>query len=954
MRLLKFSSALLTAALLLVLAGCSTSSRTAGAAGKDTKAGFDIPYEKYTLSNGLDVILHKDASDPLVAVAVLFHVGSNREVPGRTGFAHFFEHMLFQNSENVGKGRFFKVINELGGDFNGGTSNDYTVYYEVVPKDALEKILWMESDRMGFLINTVTVPVLENEKEVVKNEKRQRVDNVPYGHTGYVIDKTLYPPDHPYNWQVIGSLEDLQAATIEDVKEFYDKWYGPNNATIVIAGDIDPAQTKKWIERYFAEIPAKPKAETLQPRPGKLSSTIRLMHEDNFAQAPEMRMVWPAVEDGHPDSYALQYLGQLLYDGKRAPLYKELVENRKVASAPRAFFRGREIAGEFSVIVRANAGSDLDQAYEGTMAALDYFEQNEIDDKDMERIKNSLETSFYNGLSSVFSKAFQLAAANEFSGGPDALKDEIAKTLAVSKADVKRVYNQYIKGKPHIVTSFVPKGKPELAVANSAKAEVVEEPIVPGAEAPPLPEDDIEFERTPSKIDRSVEPPFGEPPVIKIPDIWSTELSNKLEVYGIENSELPLVNFSLRIKGGMTQEDPAKIGVASLLSELMMEGTKNKTPEELQDAIGQLGASINMGAGAEFMSLSGNSLARNFDAVMALTTEILLEPRWDEKEFDRIKTGALNRIRQQAGQPNAISGNVFNRLMYGQANILSNSPLGNLESVERITIADLKAYYERYISPNLAALHVVGAVKPAQVTAALTTLEQNWANKNVALRNVPGARPVAKPVIYFVDMPGAKQSVIRLGAPLLKGNHPDFFPATVVNDRLGSGSSGRLFQRLREERGYTYGANSAMPRRINQSFFTAFSSVRTNVTKESVELFREILAGYKDEYSQEDLDITRNAQIRSNALAFETLGNKMNLLLNMSTFDLPADYIKQEEKQLLAMTLDQAKGIIGQYLDPNKMFYLIVGDAETQVPLLRELGLADVIMLDREGNPVNE
>lgn len=245
MRLLKFSSALLTAALLLAIAGCSTSSRTGAAAGKNTKGGFDIPYEKYTLSNGLDVILHKDASDPLVAVAVLFHVGSNREVPGRTGFAHFFEHMLFQNSENVGKGRFFKVINELGGDFNGGTSNDYTVYYEVVPKDALEKILWMESDRMGFLINTVTVPVLENEKEVVKNEKRQRVDNVPYGHTGYVLDKTLYPTGHPYNWQVIGSLEDLQAATIEDVKEFYEKWYGPNNATIVIAGDIDPAQTKK-------------------------------------------------------------------------------------------------------------------------------------------------------------------------------------------------------------------------------------------------------------------------------------------------------------------------------------------------------------------------------------------------------------------------------------------------------------------------------------------------------------------------------------------------------------------------------------------------------------------------------------------------------------------------------------------------------------------------------------
>ncbi len=953
MRILRYSSLLILPALLLFMAGCKTSSRPVGGA-KDPKAGFEIPYEKYTLKNGLDVILHQDASDPVVALAVLFHVGSNREVPGRTGFAHFFEHMLFQASENVGKGQFFKIINELGGDFNGGTSNDYTVYYEVVPKDALEKILWMESDRMGFLINTVTVPVLENEKEVVKNEKRQRVDNVPYGHTAYVTDKAMYPADHPYNWQVIGSLEDLQAATIDDVKEFYEKWYGPNNATLVIAGDIDPAQTKKWIERYFAEIPAKAEVAKLQPRPGKLDATIRLMHEDNFAQAPELRLVWPTVEDGHTDSYALQYLGQLLYEGKRAPLYKELVEDRKIASAPRAFNRSREIAGEFSISVRANAGADLDQAYEGVMAALARFEQNGIDDKDMERIKNSLETSFYNGLSSVFSKAFQLASANEFSGGPEALKDEIAKTLAVTKADVMRVYEKYVKNRPFIATSFVPKGKPELALANSAKAEVVEEPIVQGAEAPPMPEDDIAYARTPSKIDRTVAPPLGAPPVINIPQVWTKELNNKMDLLGIENYELPLVSFSLRIKGGMLHEDPAKIGVSNLLSELMMEGTKNKTPEELQDAIGQLGASINMSAGAEFISLSGNCLARNFDAVMALVTEILLEPRWDEKEFDRIKTANLNRIKQQAGQPNAISGTVFNRLMYGQSNILSNSPLGTTESVERIGITDLKAYYERFFSPNVSAFHVVGAVTPTQVASALQGIEQKWANKNVTLPNVPGARPVAKPVIYFVDIPGSKQSVIRLGAPLVAGNHPDFFPASIVNERLGSGTSGRLFQRLREERGYTYGANSAVPRRMSQGFFTAFSSVRSNVTKESVELFREIMAGYKDEYSQEDLDITRTAQLRSNALAFETLGNKMNILLNMSTFDLPADYIKQEEKQLLSMTLDQAKGIIGKYLDPNRMFYLVVGDAATQAPRLKELGFADVIMLDREGNVVNE
>jgi zinc protease len=938
---------------LLLLAACSAPKK-ASISDKPSGDSFNVAYEKYTLANGLDVILHQDDSDPVVAVAVLFNVGSNREVPGRTGFAHFFEHMLFQNSENVGKGQFFKVINDLGGEFNGGTSNDFTVYYEVIPKDALEQILWMESDRMGFLINTVTAPVLENEKEVVKNEKRQRVDNVPYGHTGYVVDKTLYPADHPYHWQVIGSLEDLQAATIEDVKEFYDKWYGPNNATVVIAGDIDLAQTKAWVERYFEEIPAKPTPATLQPRPGQLSQTIRLMHEDNFAQAPELRLVWPTVEDNHPDAYALQYLGQLLFAGKRAPLYKELVESRAIASAPRAFNNSRQIAGEFNIQVRANAGADLDQAYEGVTAALARFEAEGIDDKDMERIKNAQETGLYNSLSSVFSKAFQLASANVFSGSPDAIAEDIRKTLAVTKEDVMRVYARYIKNRPFIATSFVPKGKPELALSGSEKAVVVEEPVVQGAEAPPAVEEEVEYARTPSKIDRSVSPPLGEKPVIKVPEVWSSFEPNRLQILGIENDELPLVSFSLRIRGGMLQEEADKIGTSNLLAELMMEGTISKTPEELQDAIGQLGAAVNITANAEYITLSGNCLARNFDAMMGLVTELLLEPRWDEKEFDRIKSSNINRIRQQAGQPNAISGLVFNKILYGQGNILSNSPLGTVESVERISLDDLKNYYHRNISPGLSSFHVVGSVTPEAVRKATAALVSRWPNKEVPLELVSEARSFPRPVVFFVDIPGAKQSVIRLGAPTVSGSNPDFAVLSLVNDRLGGGSSGILFSRLREERGYTYGANSAVPRRISKSFFTAFSSVRTNVTKEALELFREIMAGYKDAYTQDDLDRSRNAQLRSNALAFETPSNKMNLLLTMSTFVLPRDYIAREQQALMSMTLDQARKTIGQYLNPDNMFYLIVGDAATQLSRVRELGIGDVIMLDREGNVINE
>lgn len=911
-----------------------------------------IDYEKYSLDNGLDVILHQDDSDPIVSVAIMFHVGSNREKPGRTGFAHFFEHMLFQNSENVGKGNFFKIIEELGGDFNGGTWNDGTVYYEVVPKDALEKILWMESDRMGFMIKTVTEAVLENEKQVVKNEKRQRVDNQPYGHTSYVIDKTLYPEDHPYNWQVIGSLEDLEAATIKDVKEFYDKYYGPNNATMVIAGDIDFGETKQMVEKYFAEIPAKAEVPPIEPRPSDLSQTVKLMHEDNFAQLPEMRMVWPAVEDGHPDYYALDYLGELLSDGKRAPLYKEIVEEQKLAPSVSAYHRPREISGEFTVRIRANADTDLDNVYDAVQTAFSNFETNGIDDKDMERIRNAQETAYYNSISSLLSKSFQLAQMNEFRGDPGALADEIDKILAVTKDDVMRVYNTYIKDKPYVLTSFVPKGKPELAIEGSETAEVVEEPIIAGAEAPPIPEDDAEFEPTPSKLDRSVEPPLGEAPTLNMPTIWETELSNGLEVYGIQNNELPLVEFSLRLKGGMLLDDPEKIGVANLMTDIMMEGTKNKTPEELEDAIGQLGANISMYTNAEYITISGNCLSRNFEAVMAIFEEMLLEPRWDEKEFERIKSSTITQIQQRAGQPNTVASDVFTKLIYGEEHILSNSTVGTIESVQAITIDDLKTFYAENYSPAVSTFHLVGAVDKTRTLDALKSLEERWESKEVNIPQFAMPEAAEQPKVFFVDIPDAKQSVLRIGMPSVPGNHPDYYGATVVNQRLGGGTSARLFQQLREERGYTYGASSTIPRRINPSFFIGYSSVRTNVTKESVELFKEILDEYKADYSEEDLEITKNTLLKGNALAFETLNDKLSILHDISTYELPKDYIKQEEQTVMNMSLDKAKELIGKYIDSDKMVYLVVGDAKTQYDRLKELGLGDPIMLDRDGLPV--
>ncbi len=401
-----------------VLYSCSNSEQKAEQSDSSSTAEFTIDYEKFILDNGLEVILHEDHSDPIVAVATMMHVGSNREKPGKTGFAHFFEHMSFNDSENTPVGANRKLIPEWGGERNGGTWNDGTVYYEVVPKDAFEKILWIDSDRFGYMINTVTEEALEREKQVVKNEKRQRVDNAPYGYTDEIIRKNLYPEGHPYNWTVIGSLPDLQSATLDDVKEFYEKYYGASNGSLVIAGDIDIEETKELVKKWFGEIRKGPEVAPLEAKPVSLEKSKSLYFEDNFAKLPELRMIFPTVERYHKDTYALDILGQLLSGSKKSPLYKVLVEEKKLAPNPVTFQRSNEIAGEFNFIIRANADKDLDSVKTAINEGLARFEKDGFTDNELKRIKAELETQLYQGFSTVLNKAFQLVQDNEFKGDP--------------------------------------------------------------------------------------------------------------------------------------------------------------------------------------------------------------------------------------------------------------------------------------------------------------------------------------------------------------------------------------------------------------------------------------------------------------------------------------------------------------------------------------------------------
>ncbi len=491
---------ILLVCLSVFILSCTSSSKEA------KPVALKIDYEKITLDNGLDVIFHVDKSDPVVAVELMVHVGSAREIEGRTGFAHLFEHLLFLESENLGKGGLDKMSARIGGSgANGSTSRDRTNYLQTVPSDALEKMIWAEADKLGWFINTVTEPVLAKEKQVVKNEKRQSVDNRPYGHRQYVIGKNLYPKDHPYNWQVIGSLEDLQNATLDDVKNFFKKWYVPNNATLVLTGDINVAKAKEWVHKYFDEIPRGGEITPVQKRPGIVNETKHLFYEDNFARLPELTLTWPTVEQYHKDSYALDILTEYLTVGKKAPLNKVLVDDLKLTSGTTMFNFTSEIAGQVQLIVRAFNNTKLDEVKTGIDKAFDDFEQNGIPQKDLDRIKAGLETDFYSSLSSVLGKGSRLASYNTYTGDPGYVTKELNETLAVTTEDVMNVFNKYIKGKNFIATSFVPRGNQALALTNSEEAKIEEEKIVMGAEESFDASIAAEYEKTPSSFDRSVE-----------------------------------------------------------------------------------------------------------------------------------------------------------------------------------------------------------------------------------------------------------------------------------------------------------------------------------------------------------------------------------------------------------------------------------------------------------------
>ncbi|MCG7552724.1 pitrilysin family protein [Pseudoalteromonas sp. Of11M-6] len=948
--------ALAITASLFTLSGCSTSNlqkqditvQPATDVPDHANSSFHVDFEKFTLDNGLDVVFHIDKSDPVVAVTLAAHVGSAREKVGKTGFAHLFEHLLFLESENLGKGGLDKLSARVGGSgANGSTNRDITNYMQTVPNDALEKMIWAEADKLGYFINTVTIPVLQQEKEVVKNEKRQRVTNQPYGHVFDVVTKNLYPVDHPYNWLPLGSLEDLASATVEDVKDFYKRWYGPNNVTLVISGDFNSNQAKAWVEKYFNDIPRGPEVSPQPKQPIVLTSSKKRYHEDSFAQVPQLTQAWPSMPRFHRDSYAMDVLIKLLTDGNQAPVTNELVEKQKLSSGLMLLDIRSELAGELIMMITAYDGVDLDQVEQAIEIGLKRFETEAFSQDDLHRVKVGIETEYYRNLSSVVNKGVALADYNLLLNDPGYINKEIDLMRAVSADDIWRVYNTYLKNKPFVSTSFVPKGSKKLAVDTAQKAVIKEEQI----NLEDISELDtakpLQISKTPSSFDRSIEPEFGKTPVIPTPDVKTAQLKNGLEVFSLYSDEVPLVEIKLTIDGALLLESPDKNGTANLVANMLTRGTATKSAEELNNEIRQLGSTITVTAEREQIVLKASTLARNYEATMALIGEILTQPRWDLTEFELAKQTVTGQLQQSSADPEAIAQKELYKLTYPRHHPLANNTLGTEESISKITIDDLKTYHQKNIAPQLAKLYVAGAVKHADIQKSLEQLIDHWPASKATLPLLPEPNALNSAAIYFYDIPQAKQSTLLIAHPSLKANHTDYFNATAMNYILGGGGfSSRLVQDLRADKGYTYHIRSKFDATPVSSMFEIKSNVRSNVTLESLELVKQIVEEYGNTYTLADLTTTKNYYLKSNARRFETLTAKVKVLEQIGSLNLANNFMQQRNEQIESLGVDDMKGLAKQYIHPNKLIYIVVGDAKTQANRLTALGLGEVIRLN--------
>ncbi|AMJ67043.1 M16 family metallopeptidase [Hymenobacter sp. PAMC 26628] len=905
-----------------------------------------IPYSKYVLPNGLTVVVTEDHSDPLVHVDVTYHVGSAREQIGKSGFAHFFEHMMFQGSDHVGDQQHFKLVTAAGGTLNGSTNRDRTNYFETLPNNQLETGMWLEADRMGFLLDAVSQKKFEIQRSTVKNERGQNYDNRPYGLTREYVAKTLYPYGHPYSWLTIGYLKDLDASNVNDLKNFFLRWYGPNNATLTVGGDVKTADVIKYAEKYFGPIKRGPAVQNQHLPEPVLTADRYVSYEDNV-RFPQLQMVFPSVPQNHPDEVALDALAEIIGQGNNSLLYKNLVKTQEAEQAT-AYNSTSELAGEFTMQARAFPGKGLDSTEVRLRQSLAEFEKTGVSDAALQRFKARREAQVVNGLASVQGKVSQLAAYQTYTGNPNYLAVELQRLRALTKADVQRVYDKYLKGKHAVILSVVPKGKPEMV---ARKDNFTVDPS--GYQAPKDQYTGLTYVKAQDTFDRNVQPKGGANPVVKVPALYEATFDNGLKVVGTRNTEIPAVTMLLTIRGGhrLEQANPGKAGVAALTAAMMNEGTQKYTSEEVVAALDKLGSDVWVGAGSDNTTVYIESLTKNIPATLTIAQEVLLHPRFNAADFARIKKQTLEGIANQVTLPVAIANNTYSRLLYGPNSIMSVPNNGTTASVTSLTLDDVKAFYAANYAPNVASLVVVGDVAEADVLPKLDFLK-TWAKKDVVIPPTVAAIPQPdKTRVYFVNKDGAAQSEIRVGylTALPYDATGDYYKAYLTNYVLGGAFNSRINLNLRENKGYTYGANSYFQSTRNPGPFTALAGVRADATAASVKEFMSELTNYRAGITDDELAFLQSSVGQSDALKYETGGQKAAFLARLVEYDLKPDYVTQQADILKNLTRADVQAAAQKDL-PENMYVVVVGDKK-QLPAVQALGY-EVVELDTDGKPV--
>lgn len=909
-----------------------------------------IPYKKYMLDNGLTVIVHEDHSDPIVHVDVTYHVGSAREEIGKSGFAHFFEHMMFQGSDNVADEQHFKIITEAGGTLNGTTNQDRTNYFETVPSNQLEKMLWLEADRMGFLLDAVTQKKFEVQRATVKNERGQRYDNVPYGLLREVSSKNLYPYGHPYSWLTIGYIEDLNRVNVGDLKNFFLRWYGPNNAVLTVGGDVKTEDVVAMAEKYFGSIPRGPEVTKTVLPAAKIEKNRYVTMVDNYAKLPLMQMVYPSVPNYHPDEAPMDCLAEILGQGKNSIFYKNFIKTQKAVNA-RVSNPCSELAGEFTITVVPYPGKKLADYEAMVDEALKEFETRGVTDEDIEKFRNSMEASLIQRMESVSGKVSTLAAFYTFTGDANMIGKELDRYTKVTKEDVMRVYNKYIKGQNRLIVSVTTKADPENIVAaeNYSVSEA-------GYKAPDYGYAGLKYVKAKDNFDRSKMPGNGANPVVNVPEFWTKELPGKISVIGTQSDEVPVVTYLLEFKGGhlLSANDMTKVGLANMFATMMEEDSKNYTAEEFSVALDKLGSSINFSASTDGIQVTVRSLAKNIDKTMALLEEKILNPKFDEASFQRNKTQMQENLKNAMVRPNYVAGRVYDVVLYGKNNILAWPVSGTVETMENITLADVENYYKNYFSKHDAKVVVVGDIKEDAALKNLAFL-QKMSDKVVTLPSLPTPPAVSKSKIYFVNIPKAAQTEFRVGTTTDMRYDPlgDYYRCYLMNYPAGGAFNCRLNLHLREEKGWTYGARGGFSADKYTGEYTFSAGIKANATDSALMDITRIMTEYKKGgMTQDELNFTKSSIGQSDARNYESGFQKAIFLSRIMEYKLPANYPKLQNKILADMSLAEINKINqSRYPDMNKLNIVLVGDKETVWSGLSKAGF-EIVELDANGEPV--